>query len=124
MKAHIKNPARVIFLSLAPLAAAAAMLTFVDQRQVAPPERLAVSYADLDVNTADGAAVLFHRIRVAAGEVCSIYDGKNPAQAALRESCTDRAVTQAVAVVDKPLLSDRYLSEFHQQKNRELVASR
>jgi UrcA family protein len=124
MKAHIKNPARVIFLALAPLAAAAAMLTFVDQRDVSPPDRLAVSYADLDVNTADGAAVLFHRIRVAAGEVCSIYDGKNPAQTALRKSCTDRAVTQAVAVVDKPLLSDRYLNEFHQQRNRELMASR
>jgi UrcA family protein len=101
-------------------------LMFVVNSQASPPENLNVSYADLDVNTSDGAAVLYHRIRVAAAEVCSIYDARDLAHTALRRSCTDRAVAHAVAAVNLPALADQYLTQIHAEARAlpALVAAR
>jgi UrcA family protein len=85
-------------------------LVFGGRSELSAPKRVLVSYADLDVNAADGATVLYNRIRVAAAEVCSIYDTRDLAQRALRQSCTDRAVVEAVAAVNNPVLSERYLA--------------
>jgi len=114
MNAPIKHPAQLICFAAASLGMACALM-FVVNSQTSPPETLNVSYADLDVNTGDGAAVLYHRIRVAAAEVCSIYDARDLAHAALRRSCTDRAVAHAVAAVNLPALADQYLTQTHAQ---------
>ena len=87
------------------------------------PERLVVSYADLDVNTVDGAAVLFHRIWVAAAEACP-SDSRDLARRAIRRSCIDRAVVEAVAQINTPLLSERYLANMKADTPAELVAVR
>jgi UrcA family protein len=99
-------------------------LVFGGRSELSAPERVLVSYADLDVNAADGAAVLYHRIRVAAAEVCSIYDTRDLAQRALRQSCIDRAVVDAVAAVNNPVLSERYLANMKAVTQPDLVAAR
>jgi len=101
------HPAKLIGFAAATLTMFSALM-FVVNSHDSPPETLNVSYADLDVNTGEGAAVLYHRIRVAAAEVCSIYDTRDLAHAALRRSCTDRAVAHAVAAVNLPALADQY----------------
>jgi UrcA family protein len=129
MTAPSKRLVKLIVFSAASLALAGALvgtLVVVANSQPSSPEKLNVSYADLDLNSADGAAVLYHRIRVAAGTVCSIYDSRDLRGAALRKSCTDRAVAQAVATVSNPELSDQYLTQTHAQVHRYdvLVATR
>ncbi len=125
MKASTKHPAQWICFAAASLAIGGTLM-FVVNSQASPPENLNVSYADLDVNTSDGAAVLYHRIRVAAAEVCSIYDARDLAHTALRRSCTDRAVAHAVAAVNLPALSDQYLTQTHAEARAlpALVAAR
>jgi len=108
MNALTQHAAKLIGFAAASLTMFSAMMFFVNSHASAP-ETLTVSYADLDVNTGDGAAVLYHRIRVAAAEVCSIYDSRDLARTALRQSCTDRAVAHAVAAANLPALSDQYL---------------
>jgi len=90
----------------------------------APPSRVSVSYADLDIDTDEGAAVLYHRIRVAAAQVCAIYGTRDLAQRALRKSCTERAVVEAVAAVDNPAVAARYFAQFKDPAPLSIVASR
>jgi UrcA family protein len=89
-----------------------------------PPATLSVSYADLDIDTVDGAAVLYHRIRVAAAQVCAIFDTRDLAHQALRRSCIDRAVVAAIATVGSPVLTDRYLARVKDPAPLSIVAAR
>jgi UrcA family protein len=125
MHALTQHPAKLIGFAAASITMFSAMMFFVNSHASAP-ETLNVSYADLDVNTSDGAAVLYHRIRVAAAEVCSIYDARDLAHTALRRSCTDRAVAHAVASVNLPALADQYLTQIHAEARAlpALVAAR
>ena len=64
-----------------------------------------VRYSDLDVSTMKGTKTLFLRIRYAAELLCESAAswGKNEGQA-----CVHKAVNDAVARVDAPLLSQYY----------------
>jgi UrcA family protein len=109
------------------IAAAAVALGAVAMRgggDSSPPERVAVNYADLNIDTVDGAAELYHRIRVAAAQVCAVYDARDAVQRALRQSCTDRAVVEGVAAVDNPVLSDRYLARVKDTDQLSIMAAR
>jgi UrcA family protein len=72
------------------------------------PLKETVKFGDLDVSHPQGAAVLYARIRAAAKNVCSPYDGSGfPAKMRL-DACVNKAIADAVATVDKPALSAVY----------------
>jgi UrcA family protein len=69
-----------------------------------PPPSKTVKFADLDIQTVEGAKVLYHRIRVAAAEVCEPI-GRD---AILREAapqCVATAIDNAVKKVNAPYLT-------------------
>jgi UrcA family protein len=72
------------------------------------PPKVTVKFGDLDILHEPGAAVLYRRIRAAALEVCSPFDGSGlPAKAHLN-ACVNTAVADAVTAVGKPALLDVY----------------
>lgn len=74
------------------------------------PESLTVQFGDLDLNKAQGADVLFKRIRNAAESVCRQFESRTLSQKRLHSECVDTALSTAVTRVDRPVLS-RYVAE-------------
>lgn len=64
-----------------------------------------VRYADLNLNTAAGAKVLYKRIRDAAVQVCGDTDSRQLDQAAAAKACVDRAVVASVHAVNRVQLT-------------------
>jgi UrcA family protein len=63
-----------------------------------------VTYRDLNVSKAQGAAVLYGRIRAAAESVCSVPEDAD-FSAKLRESpCIHKAIAEAVSAINQPEL--------------------
>ena len=60
-----------------------------------------VSYGDLNLDSEQGARVLYARIRNAAEDVCSPLEGRDLSEKKLWQSCFDKAVANAVERVDK-----------------------
>jgi UrcA family protein len=71
-----------------------------------PPHKV-VSFRDLNLNSAEGVAVLYNRIRSAAHEVCADPDRWDLSEMKLRP-CIDDAVARAVAQVNRPMLTSLY----------------
>ena len=67
-----------------------------------------VKYADLDISSPAGAAVLYQRIRFAATQVCGVADQRELARLANAKACADKAIADAVATVDNDTLTDVY----------------
>jgi UrcA family protein len=63
-----------------------------------------VRFADLNIHTAEGAEVLYHRIRAAAEQVCLPPDHYSMLRKALPQ-CVDKAIDEAVKKVDAPYLT-------------------
>jgi UrcA family protein len=61
-----------------------------------------IAYGDLNLETADGARVLYARVRDAAHAVCSPFEGREPARQIRWQACYDHAMASAVAQIDKP----------------------
>jgi UrcA family protein len=71
------------------------------------PQSRTVQFADLDLSKPEGAATLFGRIKGAAKAVCSAYSkGKTPADMQRYAACIEFAVSNAIARVDEPVLTD------------------
>jgi UrcA family protein len=70
--------------------------------------QIKVKYADLNVNDSAGAAVLFHRIRAAANEVCGVGRDRDLSRMIEAQSCAKKAVSDAVAAVNAPALTGLY----------------
>ena len=71
--------------------------------QAAEPARsytTIVSYGDLNLDSEQGAKVLYARIRSAAGNVCSSMEGRNLTEKKLWQGCFDKAVASAVGQVN------------------------
>jgi len=64
-----------------------------------------IVYGDLNLNTADGARVLYARIRSAAHVVCAPFDGRELSRQIRWQACYDQAMASAVAQIDKPQLT-------------------
>jgi UrcA family protein len=99
-------PCGLLMMSLASMGASAAV----------PPSggevpTYHVNYADLDLNRQAGADALFARIRSAARQVCEpVAASVDFRFARAREkSCMNKAISDAVADVRSPLLTDIYL---------------
>lgn len=75
------------------------------------PKSLTVQFADLDLNKDAGLARLFDRLKGAAERVCSVHSGGTT----LRDqqqyaACVDFALSNAVARVDRPELTEYVVS--------------
>lgn len=68
------------------------------------PLKVTVKFGDLDVSHPQGAAVLYLRIRAAAQNVCSPFDGSGFSAKMLLDACVNKAVADAVTKVNKPAL--------------------
>jgi UrcA family protein len=67
---------------------------------------IAVPYADLDLADAAGAAILYHRIEVAAARLCGPREVGGPDVDSLAyHRCVVAAIGRAVREVDRPALS-------------------
>ena len=73
----------------------------------APPETrsVEVSFRDLDLSTASGAAKLLRRIQAAARNVCQ-YEPSSPRAQIIWQYCVRPTVNAAVANVNSPLLTE------------------
>jgi UrcA family protein len=65
-----------------------------------------VRYADLDLNSTAGATTRYHRPRHAAADVCTEpTGGAEFAALPLFKHCVNRALSEAVATVDQPVVT-------------------
>jgi UrcA family protein len=69
-----------------------------------PPPAKTVKFADLDIQTVEGAKVLYQRIRVAAARVCREV-ARDPVMREGAQGCIDEAIDKAVKKVDAPYLT-------------------
>lgn len=89
------------------------------------PKTVTVQFADLDLSKDAGLARLFDRVKGAAKSVCSAHSGGTTMRDKQQyDACVDFALSNAVARVDRPELTD-YLTSLHAaQKKAAKVASR
>ena len=69
-----------------------------------PPPTKTVKFADLDIQTVEGAKVLYHRIRLAAHQVC-LEIARDPVMREGAQGCIDKAIDHAVKKVNAPYLT-------------------
>ena len=72
------------------------------------PKTLTVQFGDLNLDNAQGVDALFKRIKNAARNVCSEFEGRTLSNKRLHADCVDTALSTAIARVDRPALS-RYV---------------
>ncbi len=72
-----------------------------------------VKYADLNVSSPAGAAVLYQRIRIAATQVCGTPDQRDLSRLEQAKTCTDKAIAGAVTAVGNDVLTDLYEAKTH-----------
>jgi UrcA family protein len=73
-----------------------------------------VNFADLDLTRSAGVAVLYARIKSAAGEVCEPVNAGALESVMLSHRCTEQAIARAVADVNAPGLTSYYLAKTRQ----------
>jgi UrcA family protein len=64
-----------------------------------------VSFADLDLNTLQGAATLYGRLQTASQFVCRTYEGADFEHHTAHRLCVRQALDSAVERVDRPTLT-------------------
>jgi UrcA family protein len=67
-----------------------------------------VSFRDLNLNSTEGAAVLYNRIKSAATEVCTGGNSYDLSRFHAVQTCINESVSRAVAQVDRPMLTSLY----------------
>lgn len=73
------------------------------------PPAVTIGFADLDIAHQPGATALYHRIRAAAGNVCSSFEQIPGLQGKKQlADCIDKAVGDAVLKVNEPALTAVY----------------
>jgi UrcA family protein len=95
--------ARIIALGLMSAAAAASQAETSLPDSDVPAVR--VDYADLDLNTEQGATRLYKRIAGAAKRVCPSSSGLELRASQVAQRCISAAISRAVAEVDSPQLA-------------------
>ena len=75
-----------------------------------PPLTSVVYFSDLDVSTVEGVKRLYVRLRRAAAEVCVPLESASAARASEHRACISKAIDDAVAAVNRPLLSEYHRS--------------
>lgn len=77
-----------------------------------------VRFADLDVSKFEGAKSLYVRLRHAAQVVCKPLEGASAWGSDQYEICMNKAIADAVASVNRPLLSQYHQSRAQHDKGR------
>ncbi len=95
------------------LAAGTLMLAVSTAAHAAQIPQVHVKYADLNVSSPAGAAVLYQRIRVAANQVCGTPDQRDLSRLQQAKTCTDKAIANAVTAVGNDVLTDLYQAKTH-----------
>lgn len=72
-----------------------------------------VRYSDLDISNVEGAKTLYGRLRLAAKVVCAPVESAGSWGVAQYRACMDKAISDAVAGVNRPLLS-----QYHQIRTK------
>jgi UrcA family protein len=93
------------------LVATALIAGFATVGTAADLPQVHVKYADLNVDSAAGATVLYQRIRAAANEVCPTADAHNLESQSAAKACRTHAIAEAVAAVRNPSLTRVYESK-------------
>ena len=70
-----------------------------------------ISFSDLDLSKPEGAQMLYRRIAAAARTVCGVSQAKQLKEIALAKDCYTAAVANAVATVNRPLLTALHRSK-------------
>jgi len=123
------NAFRIAFAAVAVCAALSGVAradTLANANPVANADearQLKVSYADLNLNSQTGAAVLFQRIRRAADQVCEVPGTRDLTVLAQAKACKDHAIAAAVQAVKLPALTRLYDAKFGIAPNT-IVAAR
>ena len=73
------------------------------------PATSVVRFADVDLSKIEGAAAVDSRIRLAANQVCRPLESRDLGLMVKYRACVDKAIADAVANVNRPLLS-----QYHQ----------
>jgi UrcA family protein len=71
----------------------------------------AVVYKDLNLEGNAGAQMLYKRIQGAANQVCGKVDGRDLQAVSAQRVCVERAVSDAVAAVNSPMLTRVHLAK-------------
>jgi UrcA family protein len=82
-----------------------------------------VRYADLDISTSQGAAVLYNRIRSASEGLCAPLDRGDLESKFLFKTCVQQAIEGAVAKVDRPTLSALYAAKYEVRQPAKILAA-
>ena len=72
-----------------------------------------VRFADVDLSRIDGAITVYGRIRQAADAVCESLDSRALGLMEKHRACVNQAITDAVAGINRPLLS-----QYHQLRTK------
>jgi UrcA family protein len=84
--------------------AAVAVGAHADEAVNGVPART-VHYADLNLSTQTGAAILYNRIRNAAEQICGDVGSRELARAMAAKACVNRAIFASVQSVNNPKLT-------------------
>jgi UrcA family protein len=76
-------------------------------------DKYVVRFSDLDLSKTDGAAILYTRLSYAAAVVCNSLRSRDVGIAAKYRACVAQAIANAVASVDRPLVS-----QYHESRAR------
>jgi UrcA family protein len=87
-----------------------------------PP--VVVKYNDVDPSSAQGAAILYKRIRVAAVSICSPVDHGTPLSRQHEQACVQKVVARAVTDVGSAALSAVYAANYGGPVPNTITASR
>ena len=108
---NAKNSLRITLVAVAALSATmlAGVTHAAGPRDNAPTR--AVTYKDLDLNSKAGVHALYKRIERAADQVCGDVDVRDLQRMSVKKVCVERAVSNAVAAVSSPMLTQMYLAK-------------
>jgi UrcA family protein len=88
--------------------AATAQLAYAANTVDDSRRHIEVHYADLNLSTTEGAAVLYQRLKSAAENVCSEHGTRDVGNVFRVKACMSTAISAAVTQIDRPVLSAYY----------------
>lgn len=95
------------------IAAVAMALGFQTAHAASPQDApsVVVHFADIDLARSEGAAVLYHRLKVAAETVCYPLDDRSLPRHWVFKTCVRNTIGAAVARIDRPALTAYYKAQ-------------
>lgn len=123
MKTIKPSNTKVITLAAVAAVCLASALGARAEETAAGVPALTVHYSDLNLDTPKGAAVLYQRIRNAAGRVCGDLDSRQIERIAAAKACVDQAMLTGVRAVNNPMLTNEYNNRVGKMQKQISVAS-